>query len=161
MGITSHTHLHAHTQMHQLFFFFLPSSAVWWRKVNGCNREEEDPAETHMPLVSSPPTPPRLPFFHPLAYIQTSWHTLRLWGGMMLSHSRSVFPAHRGSHRTHGAGLPTLIVLLICPNNKRPDVDIWDFFFSTESGFYRNLPKFKTMSHLLRCLSGWWCNTGS
>lgn len=127
MGITSRTHLHAHTQMHQLFIFFsLPPSAVWWRKVNGCNREEEDPAETHMQLASSPPTPPCLPFFHPLAYIQTSWHTLRLWGGMMLSHSCSVFPAHQGSHRTHGP--TTLIVLFISPHNKRPDMNIWDIY---------------------------------
>lgn len=46
----------------------------------------------------------------------------------MLSHSRSVFPEHQGSHRTQGAGFPTLIVLFISPHNKRPDVDIWDFF---------------------------------
>lgn len=119
MGITSHTHMHAHkhTYTHKeiplLFFFFAPL----WRKVNGCNRKEEDPVEkTHMLLASSPPTPPCLPFFFPLsAHIQTSWHTLCLWGEIMLSQSRRVFSCppelrHNITQHTVSAGFPTPVV---------------------------------------------------
>lgn len=102
-----HTHTHTHQCMHRCTkrrFF-----TGWWRKVNGCHRKEEDPAEeTHMLLASSPPTAPRWMFVSPLTHVQTSWHTLCLRGEIMLSLSQRVLPAHQGSRSTHSAGSPTL-----------------------------------------------------
>lgn len=47
MGITSHTQMHAHKHTDISRDFFFSFFSLRWRKVNGCNRKEEDPVETH------------------------------------------------------------------------------------------------------------------
>lgn len=93
MGITTRAHMHAHTHAPfspPLIFYFFHCGEDAWMDAGGGARE--GPPETNTALASSPPTPPRLPFVS--AYIQTSWHTLCLWGGSAssLSHTRFSCP---------------------------------------------------------------------
>lgn len=125
MGITSHTQMHAHKHTDISRDFFFLHGEEKWMDVTGRRRTQW----RHMLLASSPPTPPCLPFFS--ARTQTSWHTLCLWGRIMLSQSRRVFPAHQRWDTTHSAGFPTPpphhFFISFDQNWKLFNLDSWSF----------------------------------
>lgn len=101
MGITSHIHMHAHKHTKISFFSSLHGEEKWM-DVTGRRRAQWRHTCFLLHLL------PLLLVCHFFsAHIQTSWHTLCLWGGIMLSQSRRVFPAHQRSDTTHRAGITT------------------------------------------------------
>lgn len=176
MGITSHTRTHAlkHTKIFP-FFFFLVHSEEKWMDVTGRRRTQWRHTCFLLHLL------PLLLVCHFFsAHSQTSWHTLCLWEGIMLSQSRRVFPAHQRSDTTHRAGFPTPLPHhffitswseRVQPGrlirfNAEANVSLskglccFSSFFSFQY-LLRLDHQIKTMSHLLWFLVMGCCNAGS
>ena len=88
---------------HALFFpFFCPP---WWRKVNGCHREEEGPggdAQTGC-FISSNSSPP-------LPYIQPSWYSHSVGRNNVVLVMLRFFPALQRSHTSAGFPNPYIYI---------------------------------------------------